>query len=269
MSPEQQEPAACVFFRCPLSLLLPISHCSLIWVPFDSDSFENQIKEIRLYPQDKCARVHKFAYDTNFMDLCLWSPDLTLSFCYPFAGWISIPIPTNDWVSLQSQSKFLKREDLIGLLTHYPMWSFCGAHLDWAPLGQVCRPSPSTSDEHGEVTWHWARRPKLRGHAASGRGDEQPPSEKGCGCGRHPSALDASVWDKHNRREGGAGVANHHTSHRWNYVWCIYTIYIHKYMCIYIHVCVFIWLTAGGTTKKDGKSVVRQTTGVLNWNCIL
>lgn len=50
----------------------PSSRCSLILVSFDSDSFENQMKEIhRFHPQDKCARAQKSAYDTDFLGLRL------------------------------------------------------------------------------------------------------------------------------------------------------------------------------------------------------
>ena len=79
------------------------------------------MKEIHeLYSQDKCACVQRSAYNSNFTDLCLQSPNLTLSLCYCSLHYYSLcllPLTTDPSYCLNSN--FLKRADLNGLVIHY------------------------------------------------------------------------------------------------------------------------------------------------------
>ena len=60
------------------------------------------------------------AYNSNFTDLCLQSPNLTLSLCYCSLCYYSLcllPLTTDPSYCLNSN--FLKRVDLNGLVIHY------------------------------------------------------------------------------------------------------------------------------------------------------
>ena len=122
MSPQQQEASICVFIYYSLTLLLlPLislpSHLDICWF---TDPFENQMEETQGLSQDKCAHRQKSAYNSNFMDVCLWSLKLTLSFGHCFSGWHSVglsPLSTDPPYTLNPN--ILLREDLIDLVPHY------------------------------------------------------------------------------------------------------------------------------------------------------
>lgn len=78
------------------------------------------MKETQGLSQDKCAHRQKSAYNSNFMDLCLGSLKLTLSFGHCVSGWHSVGISllsTDPPYSLNPN--FLLKEDLIDLVPHY------------------------------------------------------------------------------------------------------------------------------------------------------